>query len=544
MDAMESKMSEWRRRMPSKRALQTQLGQFVQQKSVAVLYTQSEQERIKSLNELIAKATCEFEKEEHWDRIMKVVDVMSNTSNKNVIKEGVRYLRLRLGDPSPRVALLALTLTEALVKNCNRFVHKEIAGEAFMSEMESVYKVHSCKRGHESMECEGRALELIQAWGEAFMDQKFEYPYFIYTYEKLRKKGVKFPKYNKDRAPIFTPPSRPSAASSSRASVSSSSSRTSSLNKLSSKEVYHVAVNVAEMFEDMIHEAERDSSSIADRGVIVELAAQALELVHRLQSVIESAAESDSEDLGKYLKVNDALHTALARYDDLKNGVQSGNNQNGHSKATSGAAVDNNDDDDDEFADFVRARVTGDSKPAAAVVVDNQTEDEDDPFASFVAQRASKTQQGAPEAKASEPAKDLIDLWDDEPIQPQPQSQQPATADPWGSVDLLVPSSAPALSAPAPTNPVQDDIWADCVPAPVSNQSSASSAPAPAAKNPFDFFDDFATKATISSAPAPTSSSFTAAANPFDFSMPAPMQPAHKAPAAPSQPTPLNPFDF
>ncbi|GLE00691.1 hypothetical protein PINS_up009479 [Pythium insidiosum] len=214
-------------------------------------------------------------KEEHWDRIMKVVDVMSNTSNKNVVKEGVRYLRLRLGDPSPRVVLLALTLTEALVKNCNRFVHKEIAGEAFMSEMESVYKVHSCKRGHVSMEIEGRALELIQAWGEAFMDQKFEYPYFIYTYEKLRKKGVKFPKYNKDRAPIFTPPSRPSASSrSSVTSISSNNSRSSSLTKLSSKEVYHVAVNVAEMFEDMIHEAERDSSSIADRGVIVELAAQ------------------------------------------------------------------------------------------------------------------------------------------------------------------------------------------------------------------------------------------------------------------------------
>ena len=143
MDAMESKMAEWRRHMPSKRALTSQLGQFVQQKSVAVLYTQSEQDRIKHATDLIAQATSEFDKEEHWDRIMKVVDVLGNTSNKSVVKEAIRYLRLRLGDPEPRTILLALTLTEALVKNCGARVHKETGSMAFMNTMEGLYKVRN-----------------------------------------------------------------------------------------------------------------------------------------------------------------------------------------------------------------------------------------------------------------------------------------------------------------------------------------------------------------------------------------------------------------
>lgn len=167
MDAMEAKMLEWRKKVPSKRQLSASLGKLVQQKSVAVLYTPSEQERIRSVAELVARATSEYERGEHWDRIMAVVDALSNTSNRAVcvilcrhdhhlccvvtvymcvwgscrLKESVRYLRLRLADPSSRVVILALTLTEAVVKNCGHLVHLEIATEGFMHELEALHKV-------------------------------------------------------------------------------------------------------------------------------------------------------------------------------------------------------------------------------------------------------------------------------------------------------------------------------------------------------------------------------------------------------------------
>lgn len=57
------------------------------------------------------------------------------------LKESIRYLRLRLGDASPRVVILALTLTEAVVKNCGHLVHLEISAEPFMNELEALHKV-------------------------------------------------------------------------------------------------------------------------------------------------------------------------------------------------------------------------------------------------------------------------------------------------------------------------------------------------------------------------------------------------------------------
>lgn len=57
------------------------------------------------------------------------------------MKESIRYLRLRLGDPSARTVILALTLTEAVVKNCGPLVHAEIATESFMTELEDLHRV-------------------------------------------------------------------------------------------------------------------------------------------------------------------------------------------------------------------------------------------------------------------------------------------------------------------------------------------------------------------------------------------------------------------
>lgn len=81
---MEAKVLELRKKMPSKRAVAASLGQFVQQKSVAVLYTPSEQERIKDMTDAIALATSDFETDEQWDRILRVVDALAAARNRAV----------------------------------------------------------------------------------------------------------------------------------------------------------------------------------------------------------------------------------------------------------------------------------------------------------------------------------------------------------------------------------------------------------------------------------------------------------------------------
>ncbi|KAF4324330.1 hypothetical protein BBO99_00003234 [Phytophthora kernoviae] len=467
---MDTKMQAWRKRMPTKRQLTSTINQLVQQKSVAVLYTPTEQERIKQMTEMITQATSDYETDEDWDRILRVVDALSNVVNRAVLKESIRYLRLRLGDPSSRVVILALTLTESIVKNCGDLVHQEIATETFMGEMEELYKwfsvqTHANKRGRESMEIASRVLDMVQAWGEAFLPFRHEFPLFVDTYHNMRKKGIKFPEqYDESKVPVLTPhPDGPlgdrSAVAGVRSltsnqtrstrpiNISSYSNTRSELGGLSTRDLYHVATNVSEMFEDMLFEAQKDSSSIGNHGVMEELAVEVREIVHRLEGAIPIAVAEGDENLEQYLSVNDELHTALEKYDALQLSNQTKEVASKIAKHTdipedidlvdpfglkdNSLPSDNQDsNDDDPFADFVRSRTKPKKKnedaklsldmPQAVAKVPpaespQQEDEEDDPFASFVEQRATKGlgnsgQNAQTEAKPA--AKDLIDLWD------------------------------------------------------------------------------------------------------------------------------------
>lgn len=108
----------------------------------------------------------------------------------------------------------------------------------------------------------------------------------------MRKKGVKFPdQYDETKVPVLTPPPEPAR----RGDTSSVSSTSSALAGLSRSELVHVATNVVDMFEDMLHEATKEDSSISSHGVIRELAQQARELVQRMEGVIQSAVTDGSE---------------------------------------------------------------------------------------------------------------------------------------------------------------------------------------------------------------------------------------------------------
>ncbi|DAZ98903.1 TPA: hypothetical protein N0F65_001342 [Lagenidium giganteum] len=557
--SMEAKMAEWRRRVPSKRALTAQFDKFVQQKSVEVLYSPHEQERIRQMTEMITKATDEFETGEDWDRIIKVVDALSSISNRAVLKESVRFLRIRLADPSPRVVILALTLTESVVKNCGSLVHAEISTESFMNQMEMLYKIHSNKRGRDSLEITDRVLEMIQAWGEAFLPLRHQFPFFADRYQDMRKRGVKFPKqYDENRVPVLTPPPSNQSATADYAEDAQPAAATNTFAGLSGKEIYHVAVNVTEMFEDMIHEVEKDQSSIDSHGVIVELASQVRELVTRMEGVIQTAVVEDDDDIGKYLAVNDSLHSSLKAFNELSSRKSSQKQADAKAKATPttdffadepAAASNQDDNDDDPFADFVRQRASSrhnvpvQSAPAKAAPVKKapapQDDNEEDPFASFVQERASKilvdNQKVEEETKpAPAPAKDLIDLWDDEPT-PVSSAPSPVVADLWGDVITPMPIATEKATNQSPAQSpslLDDDIWNGVASSSniASNQNSISSTKSASVtnNNPFDILAGFE---KVSVSPSPS-------ANPFDSKPTA--SPAFNAPVAKSS----NPFDF
>lgn len=305
------------------------------------------------------------------------------------------------------------------------------------------------------MEITSRVADMVQDWGEAFLPQKYQFPWFIYPYHRMRRRGVKFPKqYDETKVPVITPPRKTdrsrsnSATSSSSKPMASVSSSSSPLSGLSPKELYRVALNVSEMFEDMLYEVQKSSAGIGSHGVIVELASQAGELVQRLESIIQRAVANDDPDLANYLSVNDTLNAAIKKFEALPVDNQSSERRSSVSSAKGGrssnlldfdddnqqdndnrasASRNNQDeDDDDPFADFVRARVQGPTTTAAAPAKASSStpqvnKDEDDPFADFVQYRAGTTQQQddllLTETKPAAPvAKDLIDLWDGKPV--------------------------------------------------------------------------------------------------------------------------------
>lgn len=69
----------------------------------------------------------------------------ANFEHSSRISEVVRIVRKKLGWTNTRVLAVALTLAEALVKNCGAAVHREVASDRFMAAMAKVARVSSLK---------------------------------------------------------------------------------------------------------------------------------------------------------------------------------------------------------------------------------------------------------------------------------------------------------------------------------------------------------------------------------------------------------------
>ena len=120
------------------------------------------------------------------------------------------YLKRKLGSAKPKSVFLAVSLVEALVKNCGRRFHATISVDAtsssgsFMKEMAKVARKFSGKSGSENIEVAELVLDVIQAWGEAFLTLQKEYPAFSKVYHELRKEGLHFKtQCDPNRVPIF-----------------------------------------------------------------------------------------------------------------------------------------------------------------------------------------------------------------------------------------------------------------------------------------------------------------------------------------------------
>ena len=102
----------------------------------------------------------------------------------------------KLESSNPKVVILALTLVETAVKNCDGAVHAAIGSGPFMGVMEAV-ATRALDLGTKE-----QALGIIQQWGLAFRNAT--HLDFFSVYSNLKSRGEPFPEA--DSVPVFTPP--------------------------------------------------------------------------------------------------------------------------------------------------------------------------------------------------------------------------------------------------------------------------------------------------------------------------------------------------
>lgn len=123
--------------------------------------------------------------------------------------EVVFYIRRKLRSNEPKSVVMTLRLLEAMTNNCGAPWHEAINDEKFMKDLGGVARKFVAKSGADNKEVAEVCLDLIQAWGEAFLAKKKLFPNIVETYFELRKEGLPFKvanQFDPNRVPIFNKP--------------------------------------------------------------------------------------------------------------------------------------------------------------------------------------------------------------------------------------------------------------------------------------------------------------------------------------------------
>eukprot|EP00939_MAST-03C_sp_MAST-3C-sp1_P002272 g2272.t1 len=157
--------------------------------------------------------------EPNWALNMEIVDAINmggELGSRNAAKQIFR--RLRQSNEVTKV--LGLELLECCMKNCKNHFHKEIGTKDRMKVMIQLSNPKKTKNA----DIRTKALSMIADWGRAF-ERRTEStsPVFSETYRNMLGEGYPFPEASKQvSSPMFTPPSRAPAGSSSSTGTASS----------------------------------------------------------------------------------------------------------------------------------------------------------------------------------------------------------------------------------------------------------------------------------------------------------------------------------
>ncbi|CAL1536875.1 unnamed protein product [Lymnaea stagnalis] len=136
-----------------------------------------------TFNRYLEKATSQLLLELDWVSVMQIVDCIRQ--NDVQAKFALTSIRKKISHENPHVAIFALQVLEACVKNCGSTFVNEVATKDFMEFLKDQAK----SRADPVKE---KILELIQTWSHAFRNEP-HYKAVEDTFHLLKMEGHKFP---------------------------------------------------------------------------------------------------------------------------------------------------------------------------------------------------------------------------------------------------------------------------------------------------------------------------------------------------------------
>ncbi|KAI6689490.1 hypothetical protein NL676_026318 [Syzygium grande] len=280
-----------------------------------------------------------------WGINIELCDIINMDPGK--AKEVMKILKKRLGNKDPKIQLLTLYVLETLSKNCGNSVFQNIIESDILQEMvRMVFK----KPDFNVME---KLLTLIDTWQEALGGPGGRYPQYYSAYNELMTAGVRFPPREEKSVPFFTPPQSHGVHSTSEFSTASIEVSTQpDTSGLSPIEMQN-ARGLADVLFEMLGALDPKNPEAVKQEVIVDLVNQCRSYQERVMLLVNHTADEELLCLG--LALNDSLHRALCKHDNIAKGIPQTKPGVTETPVLPPANVNHEDDElEDDFAQLAR----------------------------------------------------------------------------------------------------------------------------------------------------------------------------------------------
>ncbi|KAG8696892.1 ESCRT-0 subunit protein hse1 [Ceratobasidium sp. 394] len=152
--------------------------------------------QVNPYDDIVVKATDENQTSENWEILINLCDKVSEDGEQGA-RNVIAALLKRLTHRNANVQLYALSVAEALSKNCDITVHREMASKAFT---QGLANLATDRNGHERVK--KRTLGLIKLWAGEFAHDP-QLGLMEECYSSLKAKGMRFEDLNENPAPQY-----------------------------------------------------------------------------------------------------------------------------------------------------------------------------------------------------------------------------------------------------------------------------------------------------------------------------------------------------